>query len=249
MRPAAPPPDLAGTALAHAPTRCPQRPRCALAATHTPPLPTSAGRRPHRRLRSLPHARALLGVPWRLSPPSGARESRQRAGARFPLAELGAEQPLTSGHLALSPLPVAAQVLLPCDGAGAVAGRAGVGAGGRPRSPPTPTPPSEKNEQESKYPRSRAGRLRCHQKRTRPLLRGCPAPAKEEKAKVKCAEWARASVPNAQSPASLSPTPWSLWRQPTGPARPRPCPPPGGARGCRGCTGGEPQRKAWLACV
>lgn len=211
----------------------------------------AAGRRPHRRLRSLPHARAraLLGVPWRLSPPSGARESGQRAGARFPLAELGAEQPLTSGHLALSPLPVAAQVLLPCDGAGAVAGRAGVGAGGRRRSPPTPTLPSEKNEQESKYPRSRAGHLRCHQKRTRPLLRGCPAPAKEEKAKVKCAEWARASVPNAQSPASLSPTPWSLWRQPTGPARPRPCPPPGGARGCRGCTGGEPQRKAWLACV
>lgn len=249
MRPAAPPPDLAGTALAHAPTRCPQRPRCALAATHTPPLPTSAGRRPHRRLRSLPHARALLGVPWRLSPPSGARESGQRAGARFPLAELGAEQPLTSGHLALSPLPVAAQVLLPCDGAGAVAGRAGVGAGGRPRSPPTPTPPSEKNEQESKYPRSRAGRLRCHQKRTRPLLRGCPAPAKEEKAKVKCAEWARASVPNAQSPASLSPTPWSLWRHPQGLHGPGPALPPGGARGCRGCTGGEPQRKAWLACV
>lgn len=249
MRPAAPPPDLAGTALAHAPTRCPQRPRCALAATHTPPLPTSAGagRTDVSALfRMRARARALLGVPWRLSPPSGARESGQRAGARFPLAELGAEQPLTSGHLALSPLPVAAQVLLPCDGAGAVAARAGVGAGGRPRSPPTPTPPSEKNEQESKYPRSRAGRLPCHQKRTRPLLRGCPAPAKEEKAKVKCAEWARASVPNAQSPASLSPTPWSLWRQPTGPG---PALPPGGARGCRGCTGGEPQRKAWLACV
>lgn len=30
---------------------------------------------------------------------------------------------------------------------------------------------------------------------------------------------------------------------------PGPALPPGGARGCRGCTGGEPQRKAWLACV
>lgn len=42
--PAVPPPDLAGTALAHMPIQRPQRPRSPLTATHTPPFPASAGR-------------------------------------------------------------------------------------------------------------------------------------------------------------------------------------------------------------